>query len=1062
MRERRRRSWTIAAAAVWAGAALFAPGRPALCQPEETMISPTAPQNPPAIDPLDITGRDFAGIRLAPAPVAAAAELSADLARVWTETDANGQPVQRLLLEGDVTVRLGLYRFVAARAVAWIQQTPEAGGAAGGEDGAAVTRQIAVYFDRVSDPGAEAGVGQTADRLLVTGVLTGELTLRVDVTERGRPEGGRGGAFVQEAEARLTRFLLRQIGAVEFVQGAPEDVFTRAQRAERERFRPGQAQPYEPGSDLAPSAPPPERRAVLDPALRLPPIFADKGTIVFAAERAEFARGDEANTLIITGGLTAQHIDPMRDRTLQISAQRAVVFTAPGSVPEVLQYQAEDVYGIYLEGDVVATNGTYTLRGKQVYYNVRENTAYIADAVFFTYDEEHRVPLYVRARAMRQEAENRFSAEGATLSNASFADPQFAIGANQITVTRERRPVDGGIASKTIVDARGLTLKGMGVPFFYWPHFKGDTDDIPLKDVSVENSSGSGTAIKTAWDVFGLLGMRPPAGVAANLLLDGYFKRGVAVGTDTSWFTGDSAGSVLAYLLPSDSGTDQLTSGAEIERDDETRSLVIAEHRWALDDRWTLFLEGAFASDENVVDAFFEPLAETRREFTNSAYLRYLDDGSALTLQGKGSIMDFTPNEYLLQSQGYDVEKLPEIAYWRFADDLLGDAAPGAVTYSSETRYSRARINMTEPTAEELGFDTDKRAQAAFGINPHDSLADRLRLMGIHSDEVNRFDTRHELSSAFYLGPVKVNPFVTGRITAYDETFDDFSPQDNADDHARYFGAAGTRLSTSITHVNNDFESRLFDLHRVRHIVEPNVTVWTSGANLDQETLPIYDDRVESLATGSAVRVGVDQTWQTMRGSPGRYRSVDFLTIRQHFTFSSQDADRESPIGRFFDFRPEYSLLGDYSTTDVVWNVSDPVALSFNMVYDLETHQPARTSAGALVQHSDAFSSYIEARYINALDSTYLNFGADYRLTRKYSLEGHATYDTDFDEFQSISGVVRRRFPEATLGAVVNFNQITDETSFGFVFEPVGVTEEPGARLRRLGSDRGRVRAVGG
>src|SRR5690606_38104442 len=110
---------------------------------------------------------------------------------------------------------------------------------------------------------------------------------------------------------------------------------------------------------------------------------------------------------------------------------------------------------------------------------------------------------------------------------------QFAIGAREISVTRERRAGGGeGAGTATVVDARNLTLKAMGLPFFYWPRFRGDIQNIPLKDVRVENSSTGGTAIKTAWDVFGLVGMRPPTGVDVNLLLDGYFKRGVAVGTD--------------------------------------------------------------------------------------------------------------------------------------------------------------------------------------------------------------------------------------------------------------------------------------------------------------------------------------------------------------------------------------------------------------------------------------------------------------------------------------------------------------------------------------------------
>ena len=130
-----------------------------------------APPNRAQVDPLDITGRDFAGVRLSRAAVPGDTSMSATKARVWRETDADGSTVQRLLLEGDVVVQMGLHRFVAARAVVWIQQLGEPSATDG------VTRQIAVYFDRVSDPGAEAGVGHTADRLLVTGGTTTTPTL---------------------------------------------------------------------------------------------------------------------------------------------------------------------------------------------------------------------------------------------------------------------------------------------------------------------------------------------------------------------------------------------------------------------------------------------------------------------------------------------------------------------------------------------------------------------------------------------------------------------------------------------------------------------------------------------------------------------------------------------------------------------------------------------------------------------------------------------------------------------------------------------------------------------
>src|SRR5690606_29348691 len=123
MRERGTRSRMIVAAA---GLALCG-----LCPPLLGQDDAALPPGAAAVDPLDITGRDFAGIRFSPVSVAGRTELAASRAHAWTETDVNGSAVQRLLLEGDVVVRMGLHRFVAARAVVWIQRLADdaAGGA---------------------------------------------------------------------------------------------------------------------------------------------------------------------------------------------------------------------------------------------------------------------------------------------------------------------------------------------------------------------------------------------------------------------------------------------------------------------------------------------------------------------------------------------------------------------------------------------------------------------------------------------------------------------------------------------------------------------------------------------------------------------------------------------------------------------------------------------------------------------------------------------------------------------------------------------------------------------
>ncbi|MBX3406803.1 MAG: LPS assembly protein LptD [Phycisphaeraceae bacterium] len=1013
----------------------------------------------PPRDALSITGRDFADMLVGGQAQAADVRLGAS--KVWLWNEPGSRDVRRLFLQGDVRAEVGTYTFSAAQAVVWIEHLAD------GEANSPPVRQVAIYFDRVADPGAQAGFAQAADRLLVTGIVRGDLAVRLDDISNGRPEGF-AAEFLREAERRLADHLRVEAGF------APSGAALPA--AGPGPARPGIDRPFEPGSPFA-RRPRAAEQAPDEPVVdRQEPIFARDGVITFAVgtNRLGAAPGAAAGpadaepvvlmpddpgqdrTALLTGGVLMQYTQVSRNRTLQINAQRAVVFLEPGPVKDLLRFDAQSVKGVYLEGDVVASDGTYTLRGPRVYYDLRTNRATMVDAVFSTYDARRGIPIVVRAAEIRQLSADRWSASRARLATTSFFDPVFAIGATSVTISQRTEPVpltddgEGGERTRTSVDARGITLQAGGVPFFWYPRFRGDLENFPLRDLRVDSSSGSGMAIRTAWDVFGLTGTTPPEGVKFNVLYDQYFDRGPAFGLEGDWKDERSGGRLFTYALPMDFGRDSLATGAKVGRDFEFRGIFMAEHQVKFDEYWSLQLEGAAVSDENFVDAFFRPIASEGREFTNAAYLRRTEDNVQASFLAKGEYLDFTPNQYLLQSPGYNTDKLPELRYTRLADDIFAGNSPGWLTYSSDTRLSRMQLNFTEPTAAELGFQTLRRSQAAFGINPNQSIGDQLRARGLHESDVMRFDTRHELAATFDLSPVKLTPFVVGRFTGYDETFEEFSG-DGGQDEYRVWYATGVRASTQITRIDNNVESEMFDLHRVRHIIEPNITAWYAGANLSQNDLPVYDDDVESLATAAAVRAGVTQTWQTQRGGAGRWRSVDFLTLRTDYVSSTGDADRESPIGRFFDYRPEYSLLGDFGVVEATWQATDAIALTGGTIYDFDDRQPARSSAGLLIQHNPDLASYAEVRYINALDTTYVDFGAAYRLTRRYSVSVNATYDTDEQDFQNISATLRRRVPEAVFGVSFGYNNITDETNIGFVFQPQGVDQSPLDRLRGLG-----------
>ncbi len=1041
------------------------------------------------VDVSQITGRDFGGVKLASSVQAGDLVIRANRAWVWSEggggneVGPDGLPLgtQRMYLQGDVSVQLGKYTFTAAQAVVWVRLAG-VGGAGPGSDPDRQVREIAIQFDRVSDPGSQAGFAQAADRLLVTARADGIVSMRADSLSTGRP--GVGGAaeaeanFLRESEQRFARHL-RQLAGAE-VAGAAEIVGVPAPGVVAGPILPGRARPYEPNSPIA------KRPAVTlsetpvgGAGVAADPLFTKGGVVTFAVgTRASTAptapefgdpvgnsdfirlvRGEEGgdNTLLLTGGVALQYTDLRKTRNLMITAERAVVFLQPGPIADMGRFGAEQLRGVYLEGDVVATDGQYTLRGPRVFYDLNNNRAVMAEAVFSTVDPKLGIPIYVRAKTLRQEAANRFTAEGARLATSSFFEPVFSVGASTITVS-QAPPEAPGEGPRTYFESGMLSLRAGGVPFFVLPGFSGEIVDIPLEDIRVENSSESGGAIKTTWNVMSLLGIRKIEGLKIRALIDGYFDRGIALGTRTNWDTtgrpgAQLKGGVLAYTLPSDSGRDVLSTGVKQEVDDEFRGIVLADNIWQLTPSWTLTGEVAAISDARFVDAFFREQGQEGREFTTAAELRYLESNQRFGVLAKANLQDFVSNQYLVQSQGYSVNKLPEISYARIADDILPGVQPGLLTWTHEYSASRMRFVFDNTLVSGLGFNNDFLAQRTFGVNANQSIADRLRAAGYTREDVMRANTRQELVATFDVLGIKVSPFVVGQFTAYDQKVGEFNAIADAqarDEQFRGFWAGGSRFSTTFTRIDDEVESGLFDLHRLRHIVEPNATVWSGGTTLTQGNLPVYDDTVESINNGSAVRAGINQTWQTQRGGPGRWRSVDVLKLSTDLVHSTADADKESPIGRFNESRPEYSFLGDYFTADLAWQATDVVGLVFSTVYDFDDNQPARTVAGGTIQHAPDFSSYAQVRYLNALDATYFDAGVMYTLTKKYTIGGGMTYDTDVNELQDVSATLRRRFSDATLGVRVGYNNIIGETSVSAVFEPMGVRDDLASTTQRL------------
>lgn len=1030
------------------------------------------------------TGDAFENVNLPVRPRAGVIEFGA--ARAWSWRIGT---TRRLLLDRDVEITLGPFSFVADRASVWLE--PIAIVNEEGERRAA--HQVAVYFDRVRTPGGTPGLVQSGERLLVTGVLVGPgPELRTDrLFERTAPTSD----FLRDARARFGRHLDRVTGRP--VGGSPDQTrFELPTRAGEEPVRialgdlrragdvrnvdadsplgivegePGVAflAPAGEGADRQPERLVDTRDAVPEYERREPVAPARRRLVWNTASSQGVSQGDE-RLIVLTGGRIALSVtpaNPLREAALQLSAERAVVFMEEGSETTDLRGMVSnvgDVAGVYLEGGVVATDGRYTLRGEQVFYDPKTDEAIVLDAVFSAIDPERSVPLYARASEVRQLSLTEWTAHDATLANVAFAEPHFSIGATDVTIRLTEGTGEGGVGGFGAGDGTGgLIVGARGVPYVEAdgvsfnvgdtpvigaPSLSGSIEQPAITDLRYENVAGD-NAIRTRWDLFVLGGLERREGTSAELLIDGFIERGPALGLDASWNRPGISGGIYAYGIY-DSGTDELSSGAEIDRDNDFRGVVLSENAWRVNDDWTLFFETSFISDEAFIDVFFDNESATRREFTNSLYARRLRKNELIGLEVRGSVNDFIPNEDLLQSQGYQTERLPEARYARTAQDL------GALSYTADARLGYVRFNFHQPKLREIGLDTNERARNAFGLTPGDRLSDVLNAQGLDQGNVARFDTRHELELPMRMGEINLVPFVTGRFTIYDDGFDEFrGAGDRDEEDFRLWSSAGVRASTSIVKTDTSVRSELFDLNGVRHIIEPSVTAWQGASTIDQRLLPVYDPEVESLADGTVVRAGARQTWQTKRGGAYGERGeyvTDWIVLETNYVWSSEDAPVESPLGFFYESRPERSNLGEFFQGDVSMRLTDAISVSGDLVHDFENARTARVAAGLAIDHGYGYSSFVQYRSLEGFDAQRLRAGARYELTRKYAAEVATVWDLDRDEFQRFSIDLSRRFPQWTISVGFDVDNISDNFSVGVTARPVGFGSE---RRRRLYTD---------
>lgn len=753
--------------------------------------------------------------------------------------------------------------------------------------------------------------------------------------------------------------------------------------------------------------------------------------------------------LVVQGFQVAQNNGSFEEfGTVSLEADNAVVWvkTDQPLLEAVVPSTPENPVELYLEGNIVFSQGNRVIYADRMYYNVSSEYGMVLSAEVHTPVPQFQGLMRLKADVLQQLDSRNFRAYGAAVTSSRLGVPRYWLQSSEVTFQDQRTEgdlsvfaaVDGKQPTKMRVEAKSNLVYIGGIPIFYWPRFvtTNQRSNLYLNSVKFKNDGIYGFQTYLDWDLFALLGMSAPDGTRLRLSTDYLSERGPAGGlqfeydTPSTWLFGTPGrGQADAWFLLDDGldllGEDRLNLTPE----EDFRGRTFSRHRFFLDPNWELMVETGWISDRDFLEQFFQIEWETRKDYETAIRLRRYAGNQMFDLFGQARVNDFFT----------ETESLPQFNHFLLGQDLLGQ-------------------RLTWNSASSVGYVHQRVASTP--VEP--SQAAKFNLLGWESDsEGLRAITRQELSAPLLMGPMKVVPFVSGEAGFWNEDV-------NQDDVTRLVGQAGVRTALPMWKVYSGFENQLLDFRGLAHKATFETEYFYADANKDVDRFPLFDplddnsqehfrrrfitntfggalppefdERNYAIRNGiqrwvtsnselmedqSQLRVGVDQRWQTKRGLPGRERIVDVISLDVDFTYftnSTRDNFGE-PFGAInYDFR---------------YHVGDRLTLLSDGYADVFSQGLKAVSAGAQISRPGRGDAYIGLLSLEGpISANILNGFVNYRMNEKWIFSGGAAFD--FGDTGSIGQTANlTRIGESFLvRAGVNIDHGRDNVSFTFGIEP--------------------------
>jgi lipopolysaccharide assembly outer membrane protein LptD (OstA) len=786
------------------------------------------------------------------------------------------------------------------------------------------------------------------------------------------------------------------------------------------------------------SVPPPPAPGGTNVAGVVQPISAKGSSVTFAAKLMQETEGDNGTRMLeLSGGVSITQTSANGD-FMALTARDVVLFsdepagrsapTSPSDPGHLFNPTAA-----YLEGDVrmnfvpaLAKEPEQRLTADRVYFDFKTQGAILTNVVFHAIDPTSQVPITVRAKVMQRLSHAEFVAKNLQFTTSKFAVPTYSIGASYAYI--HQNPDDKEYFN---VESKDDTLHVFGIPVFFWPALSGtvDTKPFPLRTFSSGNSSRYGFTLNTDWGLFETLGKTPPKDLDISYRLDYYSERGAGAGFDGTYkggFITDSAdpwdfqGDFKSYIM-SDKGVDQLGGlRTDVDPPTELRGRFLWEHEHFLPDDWQVQVRVGYVSDPTFDEEYYQSDFDNTLPYDAEFYVKRQRDTEVLSFLVSTDTTDFTTNADRQQEQ-FDVARLPEITYQRIGDSFLDDQ----LTLYSNNSGAVLKFDRSNFSLEEQGFYP--------GLSPglpSDGFT------GTTGSIVYRGDTRQEVDWPIAIGQLKVVPYVMGEVTAYSDSPDQ-------DEQTRLYGGVGARMTTTFWRVDDSVDSDLFNLHRIRHVIQPEVNIFTSATSVDESQVFIFDPEVDAINDITAAQFALHQHWETMRGGPGRWQSVDILDVNVEGDFYPHSIPQalltpQSFRGLFFPSEPQTSVPRQAVNADATWHIGDDTAVIGDIQWNLDKRETAIAEAGVAINRGSRLSYYVGDAYIQDLESQVFSFNANYNLTTKYSINLNQALDFGASRAAVTYLTVTRKFDAFAFSVSIYHDDINKISGFNVNLIPAG------------------------